>query len=333
MTPAPGRSPPRLSRGSHLRILAPARSLQHIAPRVRAAADERLRGLGFALSFGHHVEEKDEFNSTSVAHRVADLHAAWEDPAVQGMLTVIGGYNSNQLLRSIDYRLLERNPKVFCGYSDITALHLAIHAKTGHITYYGPHYSNFGDVEGADYSVESFLQTTTTADPFEVSPSRSWSEDAWFLPAPVPRHFPPNPGPRVLQPGKAEGVLLGGNLCTVNLLQGTEYLPDLAGALVFVEDVGEAATPPYFDRNLQSLLHQKGGDQIAGLLIGRFQSQANMTDSLLEKIVASKPELEGIPVVSGFDFGHTTPMMTLPMGGRGSVEAADTSVRLRWLDH
>lgn len=324
--------PPRLHPGDRLSIVAPSRSLSIIGPPVRAAADRRLRSLGYSLSLGAHVEEGDDFASTTVEHRVADFHAAWSDPGTRGLLTVIGGFNSNQMLRSLDYGTIERHPKVFCGYSDITALLVAVWARTGLVTYYGPHYSTFGDEKGADYTVDRFTEAVTSSDPFEVMPSPAWSEDLWWSMPPT-RNFAPNPGPTILQPGEAEGTLVGGNLCTLNLLQGTGFLPDLTGALLFVEDEGKDGTPVYFDRNLQSLLHQPGGDALAGLLIGRIPTGAGMTPALLTTIVASKPELRGRPVVAGLDFGHTTPMMTIPIGGRARVQAAKAPARLTILAH
>ncbi len=120
--------PRKLRPGSHVRVIATSRSLGIIGADVRTEADRRLRDLGLRVSFGDHVEDCDDFMSSSVDHRLADLHQAFADPDVDGILTVIGGFNSNQLLTGIDYDLVERNPKPLCGYSDITALGNAIYA-------------------------------------------------------------------------------------------------------------------------------------------------------------------------------------------------------------
>ena len=123
--------PPKLQPGDEIRVIAPARSLGIISPENREIATKRLEELGFTVSFSDHVEEQDEFDSSSLQSRIADLHAAFEDKNVKGMFTVIGGFNSNQLLKYIDYDLIKKNPKILCGYSDITALSNAIYAKTG----------------------------------------------------------------------------------------------------------------------------------------------------------------------------------------------------------
>src|SRR5262245_26939641 len=115
-------APRRLKSGDTIRVIAPARSLALIAPPQREIANARFRDLGLKLTFGKHVEERDEFCSTSIEARVKDLHDAFQDPDVNAVITVIGGFNCNQLLRSIDWDLIRSNPKIFCGYSDITIL-------------------------------------------------------------------------------------------------------------------------------------------------------------------------------------------------------------------
>jgi muramoyltetrapeptide carboxypeptidase LdcA involved in peptidoglycan recycling len=139
----------------------------------------------------------------------------------------------------------------------------------------------------------------------------------------------------VLRAGVGEGTIVGGNLCTLNLLQGTEWMPSLDGAVVFVEEDAQAGAlgPREFDRNLQSLLHQPGIERIAGLAIGRFQPGSNMTLDLLRKIVETKTELARVPVACGFDFGHTTPHMTFPVGGRVRLDCAGARPRLTVLTH
>ena len=118
--------------------------------------------------------------------------------------------------------------------------------------------------------------------------------------------------------------MIGGNLCTLNLLQGTEYMPELAGAVVFVEDDFESDVYA-FNRDLTSLTQQPGFDQVNGLLIGRFQRSNEMTQETLGAIVGSKQELAGMPVVANMDFGHTNPLMTLPVGGQAVIDASGTT--------
>jgi muramoyltetrapeptide carboxypeptidase len=136
--------PPKLRPGSSVRVIAPSNSLAIIPAEARAEADKKLSGLGLRVSFGEHAEECDDFVSSSVEARLADLHAAFADPGVDGILSVIGGYNTNQLLAGIDYALVAEHPKVLCGFSDVTALSNALYARAGLVGYSGPHYSSLG---------------------------------------------------------------------------------------------------------------------------------------------------------------------------------------------
>lgn len=313
--------PPKLRHGDTIRVIAPALSLAVIAEETRAIADRRLHDLGLGVTLGRHVEERDAFNSSSIEARVADLHDAFADPTVQGILTVLGGYNSNQLLSYIDWELLRAHPKVFCGYSDITALQHAMWARAGLLTYSGPHYSSFGQKLHAEYTMDHFATCVMAEAPFTVAPSAQWSDDEWWLDQDK-RNLEPNDGYMVINEGGAEGTVLGANLCTFNLLQGTPFMPYLAGALLFLEDDAESQ-PHTFDRDLQSLLHQPGFAGVRGLVIGRFQ----------RAIIGSKRELESLPVIAGADFGHTDPMITLPIGGTARVSAAGAQATLEFLVH
>src|SRR5215218_5309815 len=311
----------RLRPGDEVRVVSPAVSLGFIPEAQKATARERLEGLGFHLSFSRNVEVLDRFDSSPVEARVSDLHEAFADPGVQGMLTTLGGYNSNQLLGYLDYDLIQSNPKIFCGFSDITALATAIHARTGLVTYSGPHFTTFGMKRGIDYTREYFERCLMREEPFEVLPADHWSDDLWYEDQ-ENRDCVPNPGYEVIHEGEAEGTPLGGNLGTLCLLFGTLYMPELEGSILLLED-DEEIGPVHFDRELQSLIHQPGFEGVRGMVFGKFQRASNMDQDALTAIVESKRELDGIPVVAGTSFGHTTPQFTFPIGGYGRLHAGD----------
>ena len=148
--------PSKLKKGDEIRIISPSRSMSLLSEDSKVIATERLKKLGFRISFGKHVNESDMFVSSSIKSRIEDLHEAFADNNVKAILTVIGGFNSNQLLKYIDFELIRKNPKIFCGYSDITALQNAILKKTGLVTYSGPHYSTFGMKKGFEHIEEYF---------------------------------------------------------------------------------------------------------------------------------------------------------------------------------
>jgi muramoyltetrapeptide carboxypeptidase len=323
--------PAKLSPGDEVRIIAPSTSLAIISPAVRAAAVERLESLSLRVSFSANCEEIDEFSSSSIASRLDDIHTAFADPNVRGILTAIGGYSSNQLLAYLDFELIAANPKILCGYSDITALGCAIYARTGLVTYSGPHFSTFGMKQGLEYTLEHFRKCLFDEGAYDVQPSGAWSDDPWYQDQ-EKRTFIPNPGMWVINPGQAQGKLLGGNLCTLNLLQGTPYMPELAGSILMLED-DEESYPEVFDRDLQSLIHQPGFEQVQGLAIGRFQNKSQMTPENLGRIIQTKAELALIPVAAGADFGHTTPQLTFPTGGSARLTALEGEGGLTILEH
>jgi len=320
--------------GDEIRIIAPSRSLGILSQELRKVAEERLIGMGFRVSYAKNAEEMDEFRSSSIESRVADLHEAFADKNVKGILTVIGGFNVNQILKYLDYDLIKNNPKIICGFSDITALSNAIYAKTGLVTYSGPHFSTFGMVKGLEYTSECFEKCLMQEDAFDVLSSSEWGDDAWYLDQDN-REFIKNEGMYAINTGEATGTIIGGNLCTFNLLQGTEFMPSLQDAILFLEDddmTGELF-PVIFDRDLQSLIQLPDFGGVRGIVVGRFQKKAGMTRDKIMRIIKSKKELNDMPVVAGVDFGHTTPQLTFPIGGTVVLTAKEGSVKLEIIKH
>lgn len=323
--------PQKLQKGDLIRIIAPSLSLQLIGEDIKQIANKRIEDMGLILSFGKHVNEKDDFVSSSIKSRIEDLHEAFADKNIKAIITVIGGFNSNQLLQYIDWDLIKNNPKIFCGYSDITVLNNAMYVKTGLITYSGPHYSTFGQKLHFDYSLEHFKKCLFSNEQFEIQSSKEWSDDAWYLNQ-NKREPLPNEGYLVIHEGEAEGTIIGANLCTFNLLQGTEYMPSLVDSILFIEDDYESA-PHTFDRDLQSLIHQPGFDGVKGIVIGRFQKATKMTNDLLKQIIETKRELKNIPVIANVDFGHSDPKITFPIGGFAEIKAFQKDIQISILEH
>ena len=282
-------------------------------------ATRRLEELGLRVSFGAHVDDCDDFNSSGVAARVEDLHRAFADPWVDGILTVIGGFNSNQLLPHLDWELIRGNPKILCGYSDITALANAILVKSELVTYSGPHWSTFAMAKHLEPAITWFSECLFTSEPLELAPATHWSDDQWYADQDS-RILEPNPGWWILQEGQASGTIVGGNLCTLNLLQGTPYIPSLLGRILFIEDDLETR-PHTFDRDLTSLTQLEEFTGVDGLVIGRFQRASGISRGVVEEIVGRNPRLHDLPVIANVDFGHTHPLITFPIGGHVIVIA------------
>ncbi len=316
--------PKKLEKGDEIRVVAPSCSMAIIAEANRVIANSRLTDLGLKVTFGKNVEEIDDFRSSSIKSRVADLHKAFSDKNVKAVFAVIGGFNCNQLLKYIDWNIIKNNPKIFIGYSDTTALQNAIFAKTGLVTYSGPAWSTFGQKLHFDYTLDYFEKCLMTNDLVEVRPSENWTDDAWYKDQ-ANRNPIINDGWLVINKGKASGTLLGANLCTLNLLQGTEYMPNLKDSVLFLED-DDTSNPVLFDRDLQSLIHQPFFKGVRGIVIGRFQKASQMTNEKLIQIIKTKVELKNIPVIANVDFGHTSPIVTFPIGGEVSMDTKKMSI-------
>lgn len=322
--------PEKLKPGDEVRVIAPSRSMIILGEDCKTLATERLEALGLKVTFGKYVMEADEdYLCASVEHRVEDLNEAFRDKNVKAILTVIGGFNSNSILDYIDYEAIKENPKIFCGFSDITALSNAIHAKTGLVTYSGPHYSSFGMLKGFEYSLEYFKKMFFQSDEFEVKASKQWSDDAWFMDQ-ENRKFENHEGMFIINEGESEGDIVGGNLCTLNLLQSTPYMPSIENKILFLEDDNLSGNVflMEFDRNLQSLMHMPEFKTVKGIVLGRAEIASCMTVEKWTKLIKSKPELAHIPVIANANFGHTTPIMTFPVGGHAKLLAKDGEIKL-----
>jgi len=318
--------PERLKNGDKIMVIAPARGIKIIGQDCREIAKQRLESLGLEVVFAPNTidENWDYMGSSAVEKRVLDIHTAFSDKSVKGILTMIGGFNSNQLITSLDYDLIKANPKVFCGFSDITALHGAINAKTGLVTYYGPHFSSLGMKYEADYTFEHFVKMLVTDGKDEIEPSKVWSDDLWFLDQ-EKREFEANEGYWNIHSGEAKGKIIGGNLGTFCLLLGTPYRPKFEeDTILFIEDT-ESCSLPEFERLLQSLIYQDDFKNVKGLVIGRFQKGSKVTREGLDFILNTKPELKNVPILANVDFGHSAPLLTIPLGGEAKLKEGKLS--------
>jgi muramoyltetrapeptide carboxypeptidase LdcA involved in peptidoglycan recycling len=319
--------PKKLKKGDEVRVIAPARSFDiSFTDEMKNVAVQRLEAMGLRVSFGKYLYESDEFRSTTIEHRLEDLHEAFADTNVKGILAVGGGSTSNQLLKYLDYDLIQKNPKILCGLSDITALANAIYAKTGLVTYSGPQFTVFGASFETEYITKYFQKCLFSQEEFDVLASDFWCDQRFGV------DKMKNDGMWVINEGEAYGKSLGGNLLTFKYLQGTPFAPDLEKSILFVED-NEKENHSAFQNQLQSLINQENFSGVKGLVIGRFQQGSHISRELLTKIIKTKRELTNMPVIANVDFGHSMPMMTFPIGGEVSLEAFGSEANIRIIKH
>ena len=291
-------------------------------------AKNKLEELGFVVSFGKNVYKSQKYyDCGTIEERIEDLHDAFKDKNVKAILSAVGGYSLNQLLPYIDYELIKNNPKILCGLSDITALQNAILKKTGLITFSGVHFINFGMKYGFDMSLDCFKEIFLNRKEELLLPvSTTFSNDKWYS-CQDDRTFYDNDGLISVNEGFAKGTIIGGNLCTLNLLQGTSYMPIIKNCILFIEDTTNLSSDYMleFDRNLCSLLQSINIKELKGIVIGRSETDSNMSYEKWKMIINNNPLLKEIPVIVNADFGHTTPSFIFPIGGDCEIESSNNS--------
>ena len=277
-----------------------------------ALAERTARYFGLVPKFGKNVRKREGYLGGTVEDRVEDLHAMFRDPEVKAVFAIRGGYGASQLLDRIDYDLIRANPKIFLGYSDITALHLAIQKRAGLVTFHGP------------VVLSRFTPFTQT-----------YFRKALFETDPIGRVTnPPDTDPlrpahvlRTVRPGSARGPLAGGNLTLISTTMGTPYEIETTGRILLVEDVDEE--PYSIDRMLTQLRLAGKLDAAAGVIFGEcqdcrpreFKQSFESTLSVGEVVDDILGRLR-IPVLSGLTIGHTEDQLTLPLGVMAQLDAA-----------
>lgn len=286
---------------------------------------------GYNITFGKNVNKSiPEYNCPSIEDRKKDIEDAFLDKNVKAIIFARGGFFSNQLLDEINYEIIRKNPKIVVGFSDVTSLLNAIYSQTGLKTYYGPNFSVLAMRKGNDYTYNYLKKILNEEEEYFIKPATYWSCDKWYKDQ-ENRYFIKNEGMNVIYEGYAEGTIIGGNLNTFSLLQGTKYMPTNEKEILFIEE-NNWATDDYlyeFDRRLQSLTQQKFFRNIKGIIIGRAQQNVNMNIERWTKLISMNNKLKNIPIVLNADFGHTMPMATFPIGGKCIMSARNNSIKIK----
>src|SRR6185503_15776699 len=222
--PKPSIKPKRLAAGDTVTLVSPASATFNTVD--LQIAKESLEALGFKVRPGEHMLERHGNLAGEDKARAEDLNKAFADRSVAAVHAIRGGWGSARLLPYLDYDNIRRNPKVLIGYSDITALHLAIHAKTGLITFHGP----IGLGRWDPYSLDYYKRVLFNGEPVTYTNKQGLSTERNSLTQVEFRT-------QTITPGKARGRLLGGNLTVLTALLGSPYVPDWDEAILFCEDV------------------------------------------------------------------------------------------------
>jgi muramoyltetrapeptide carboxypeptidase len=266
--------------------------------------------MGLVPKLGRHVSDIYGYLSGTDADRAADLHAMFADDSVRAIFAMRGGWGSARLLGLLDWDLIRAHPKLLVGLSDVTALHLAFAARAGFPTIHAPNVSNRWQA----ISWNSLWRLAFTGE----TPLLGGSGEVGAPPI------------TTIRPGKARGRLLGGNLTVLSTLMGTPWLPDFAGAILFVEDVGEA------EYRIDRMLNQLALAGVLGKLAGVFFGQCSRCSSgtpdyagfTVPQIVEHYFAPLGVPAFAGANVGHVANQLSLPVGAEVEIDAAAGTIRL-----
>lgn len=314
-----------LAPGDIIGIVSPSSEIKSF-PRRLERGMENLRKQGYQLKLLPNALNKFGNEAGSVDERVQDIHEAFRDPTIKAIMASTGGYTANTLLNDLDFELIRHHPKIFIGFSDITALLIAVYIKTGLITFHGPTVlPSFGPYEGPHpLTVEHFNAAVNgTMQPgYSLSDLGVFSEDNYFWDRDddVPKSFRPSEGLVTVHEGKASGTLIGGNLETLLSIFDTTYLPGFENAILFLEESG--GTFEETKRNLATLEMKGAFQAVNGLVFGRtYRYRDGTENNNLETNLKTLCNKYSIPCLMQLPIGHTEPKLTLPIGVNAELDA------------
>ena len=304
------RKPPRLRSGDLIGLVAPA-STPSASEKVEKGVGY-LERLGYRVSVGSHAMNVHGYLAGTDQDRSSDINAFIRDKNVKAIVAIRGGYGTPRLLSQIDYRSLAANPKIVVGYSDITALQLAMFRKTGLVTFSGP----MSGVEMWNqidpYTEEHFWRSLTSTKKIGLL-----------------KNPPEEPVVR-LKPGNGEGLLLGGNFSLLVSLLATPFAPNLKKAVLILEDVDEA--PHRIDRMLAQLKNAGILKNLSALLFCKF-TDCNPSDPskphlTVDQVLRETAELVSCPVLSNVQYGHIPKKLTIPLGLKSRVDGENGTIEV-----
>lgn len=305
--------PSRLQAGDVIGVVAPSSPTVHLSTFIRL--EQWAAKHDFRLKIFPHAREQWSYLAGADADRAADLTAAFADPQIAAVLALRGGVGGWRMVPHIDYDVVRANPKFFCGYSDITALHLALARAADLVTFYGPVAASFVGRGASAYTERHWLRAATT-----TSALGEVEKD------------PDDPFTWAIRGGLAEGPLRGGCLSLLVQSLGTPWEVDWRGALVFFEDVNEE--PYRLDGYLTQLRLAGKFDGVAGVIVGEhvncgprpYQPSYPYGTFTSEEVFRQQLEPLGVPVLVGLPCGHGKHLATLPLGVHARLDAGSLTL-------
>lgn len=326
----------KLSKNDTIGLISNSAPLAGLVPHRTKKGIEMLQSLGFKITLGASALKIDDYVAGSPEERVRDINSFVGDKKTKAIISFIGGDHSNQLLDLLDFEKIKNNPKIIMGYSDTTVLLLAIYSQTGLVTFYGPSVLNqFAEnPKILDYTLTYFKKAIMSNMPIgKISPSILWTDEVmdWFEKTDCtrPRKMKKNPGWIWLKEGKAKGVLIGGCLASMMHLRGTKYWPNLKNAILFWEisesdsSIFKGESISNIDSHLADMENSGVFNEISGMVIGRPYRYSKKMEKTLIDLIKKRTQNYNFPVLYRVDFGHTDPMITLPIGVESTLDSKE----------
>jgi muramoyltetrapeptide carboxypeptidase len=309
--------PKALRAGDTIGVITPATEV--LDPDRLAVIERTVKYFGLQIERGKNVGRRFSTYRESVQARLDDLHEMFRNTKIKAVFALRGGYGSGQLLDRIDYDLIRRNPKIFIGYSDITAIHLAINKNSRLVTFHGPVIlSRF-----TEYTQKNFRRALFETEPLGQLTNPKESNE-----------LRPTHTLRTVQKGIANGRLVGGNLSIVCETLGTPYEIEARGKILFLEDTGEEAYR--IDRMLTQLRLAGKLEQAAGIVWGECQDcgandykPSTASPYTIGETVDNILSALKIPVLSGLTIGHTNDQLTIPLGVSATLDATNGTLEVK----
>lgn len=332
------RTPPALNAGATIGIYSPSSPATHFAPKRTERAIKYLEQKGYRVIAGQLTGKADHYRAGTIQERAAELNALINNPDIDCIMSTIGGANSNSLLPYIDYDAIRRDPKVFIGYSDVTAILLAIYAQTGLITFYGPALTaSFGEFPPfVDQTLSSFEDATRNTElPYCYPAPNTWTDEfvSWEEQNGSKAGY--DNSLAFHGEGSVSGRLIGGNLNTMAAIWGSTYMPDIKdGDILLLEDsLKDIET---VERLFAMLKLNNVFDKVSAIVLGKHELFKNgETGRTPMDVLTEVLNGQNVPIVEDFDCAHTHPMLTLPIGCQiridfeaGTVERTSNVVSL-----
>ena len=289
--------PSKLKKGDAIGVIAPSNYIEKDDLEYINASIALMEASGFKVKFGKYVFEDTLGYGTSPEKRAADINWAFKDDEVKAIMCVKGGEDSNTTLDYIDYEMINKHPKIICGFSDNTSILNAIHEKTGLVTYHGPTFKSLTSWE-TGYAYKQFIKTFA-----ENTESLIMGE--------------PEDEYTTIQAGQATGELVGGNLSLFTKLVCGKYAVNVQDKILFLEELGFEAAPEMVNSNIYYLKQNGIFDRIAGLWIGNYEHPSKVS---IEKIIKNAIGDEyKFPIIKSDNFGHIDKKIIIPIGTKAEI--------------